>query len=276
VNQVNAPRLPVVSRLLDSLQAVGPVVDLRIGTHWTAVVVETRGGLRAGLAATQLPETEGPARSVIDIASRLIGRMGIELAGFARSESPIERSVGFAAMNALLDIPARACVERNAEELILRMGTEKCVAIIGHFPFVDEIRRGAKECWVLELHPGPEDVSATRAPELLPRADVVAVTGMALVNQTFDGLASLWRPDAYVLVLGPSTPLSPILFDYGVDALSGTLVEDIPAVLEGVSQGATFRQLSGKRLVTIELVHWRTLQGVPPSGEGVGLGGGLA
>jgi uncharacterized protein (DUF4213/DUF364 family) len=55
-----------------------------------------------------------------------------------------------------------------------------------------------------------------------------------------------------VLLLGPSTPLSPVLFEYGVSALSGTLVVDIPAIVVGVSQGATFRQLTGRRLVTME------------------------
>jgi uncharacterized protein (DUF4213/DUF364 family) len=56
------------------------------------------------------------------------------------------------------------------------------------------------------------------------------------------------------LVLGPSTPLSPILFDYGVDILSGSVVENLDAVLQAVSQGANFRQVhqQGVRLVTMQ------------------------
>jgi hypothetical protein len=42
------------------------------------------------------------------------------------------------------------------------------------------------------------------------------------------------------------------LFEYGIDALSGTLVLDIPAALAAVSQGANFRQIPGKRLVTMQ------------------------
>jgi uncharacterized protein (DUF4213/DUF364 family) len=52
-------------------------------------------------------------------------------------------------------------------------------------------------------------------------------------------------------VLGPSTPLSPLLFDYGVDAISGAVVVDIPAALAAISQGANFRQIPGKRLLTM-------------------------
>ncbi len=81
---------------------------------------------------------------------------------------------------------------------------------------------------------------------------MVAITGMTLVNGTFEGLAALARPEAYVLLLGATTPLSPLLFEYGVDALSGTILLDIPAALVAVSQGANFRQIPGKRLVTMQ------------------------
>jgi hypothetical protein len=73
------------------------------------------------------------------------------------------------------------------------------------------------------------------------------------MNRTFDELIALCRPDALVLMLGPSTPLSPVLFDYGVHILSGSLVEDIDAVLRAVSEAANFRQVRryGVRLVTM-------------------------
>ena len=83
---------------------------------------------------------------------------------------------------------------------------------------------------------------------------MVALTGTTLINRTFDGLMALCRPDAQVAVLGPSTPLSPILFDHGVRIIFGALVRDEESVLRAVSQGANFRQLhqQGVRLVTIE------------------------
>jgi len=63
----------------------------------------------------------------------------------------------------------------------------------------------------------------------------------------------LCRPDAFRLLLGPSTPLSSVLFDAGIDALSGTRVDDPEVVLRSVGQGATFRQIKrggGLRLLT--------------------------
>jgi uncharacterized protein (DUF4213/DUF364 family) len=72
------------------------------------------------------------------------------------------------------------------------------------------------------------------------------------VNGTLDGLLALCRPEALVMVLGPSTPLSPVLFDHGADLLSGVRVLDEAAVLRTVGQGASFRQVEGVRLLTIE------------------------
>ena len=65
---------------------------------------------------------------------------------------------------------------------------------------------------------------------------------------------ALCRREGLVLVLGPSTPLSPIMFNHGVHLLSGSMVEDVEAVLRTVSQGANFRQLhqQGVRLVTMQ------------------------
>ncbi len=74
---------------------------------------------------------------------------------------------------------------------------------------------------------------------------------MSLLNHTFDDLIALCRPEAFVVVLGASAPLSPVLLERGVDAVSGTRVVDVAAALRAVGQGATFRQIPGKRLLTM-------------------------
>ena len=89
------------------------------------------------------------------------------------------------------------------------------------------------------------------AAEVIPEADVVAITGTSLVNKTFDKLIQHCRPDAFVLLLGPTSPLSPVLFDYGVDLIAGTRVVDPVVALDVAGQGAIFRQMRGVRLVTM-------------------------
>lgn len=76
---------------------------------------------------------------------------------------------------------------------------------------------------------------------------MVAITGTAFTNHTLPHLLALCAPTAFVLMLGDTLPLSPVLFDYGLDALSGSRVVDPELTLRCVSQGANFRQIKGIR-----------------------------
>jgi uncharacterized protein (DUF4213/DUF364 family) len=246
--------MTIIDKLLDGLPE-GAVREVRVGAFWTAVVVETEGGRRCGLASTLRSDEQhhdgGPA---VPDAGRLMEQSARDLAGLARSERPLEAALGVAAINALLPPCPESWVDVNAEEVIARHGAGKSVALVGHFPFIPRLHERVGKLSVLEQRPGPGDLPASAAPEVIPQADVVAITGMTLVNHSLEGLLALCRPEALVLVLGPSTPLAPALFDYGVRILSGAVVEDVEAVLRAVSQGANFRQVhrQGVRLVTMQ------------------------
>ncbi|HSJ56254.1 MAG TPA: DUF364 domain-containing protein [Anaerolineae bacterium] len=249
--------MDITDKLLATVTRDAPVRTILVGAFWTLVVLDTEPAY-AGLASTLRAETGGPWPPVVD-AGRLRSRSGKELADLLHSERLIEASIGMAALNALLDLgrppqQAAALTEANAEEIVIQKGTNKRVAVVGHFPFVDRLPEYAAEVHVLELRPQPGDVPADRAAEVLPRADVVALTGTSLLNHTFDGLIALCRPDAFVVVLGPSTPLSPVLFDAGASAVSGTVVADAARVFDSVGQGATFRQV--KRHGGVRLLTW--------------------
>lgn len=241
--------MTTIEALLADLEADAPVRQVLLGAFWTAVVVDTHPP-RCGLASTLRGEAhhEGPP---IPQAGRLLEHSGQELAEWLRSSRILEASIGMAALNALLEVDESTCVEVNAEEVIIQRGTGRRVAIVGHFPFVEQVRQAADVCWVLELHPRSNDLPAEHANDVLPQADVVALTGTSLINHTFDDLIGLCRPDAFVILLGASAPLSPVLFERGVDAIAGTRVADVSAVLRAIGQGATFRQIPGKRLLTM-------------------------
>lgn len=241
--------MTTIEALLAELKVDAPVRQVLVGAFWTAVVLEGDPP-RCGLASTLRAESCGEGPSVRQ-PGRLDEHSGRELAEWLRSPRILEASIGMAALNALLEVDESACIDLNAEDLIVQGGAGKRVAIVGHFPFVERLRQAARACWVLELRPRPGDLLADQVEEVLPQADVVALTGTSLLNHTFDGLIALCRPEAFVVVLGASAPLSPVLLERGVGAVSGTKVVDVPAVLRAVGEGATFRQIPGKRLLTM-------------------------
>ncbi|RLA95804.1 MAG: hypothetical protein DRG55_01325 [Deltaproteobacteria bacterium] len=224
-----------------------PVRRVLVGAFWTLV-----GSRRAGLASTfreDHPHEAPPVRQ----AGTLEGRPAGEVARLALSDSLLEASIGMAAINSLLEVDEGKLKEQNAFGLLAEKGAGKDVAIVGHFPFVDELRKVARRLFVLEQHPRQGDLPAHEAQEVLPRCQVIGITGTAFINHTLEGLLSLCPEDSFVMLIGPTTPLTPLLFDHGIAALSGSLVVDEGEALRYIAQGATFRQLHrhGIRLVTM-------------------------
>jgi uncharacterized protein (DUF4213/DUF364 family) len=156
-----------------------------------------------------------------------------------------------ASINSLVEIDEKRCVELNAVDLIAEKGKDKRIVIIGHFPFINKLRDISRELRVIEKNPREGDLGEDNVESFLPAAEVVGITGTALTNHTMDALLKLCDPNAYVVVLGDSTPLTPVLFEYGVDAVSGTQVIDSEQALRCVSQGANFRQIKGIRKLTM-------------------------
>ena len=156
-----------------------------------------------------------------------------------------------AAINSLLDVDESRCEERNGRDVLIEHAPGKSVALVGHFPFVPELREVARELWVLELRLRPGDVPAAEAAPVVPEAEVVAITGAAFVNHTIGRLLGYCRSEALVILIGPTAPLSPVLFDFGVDIISGARVADPPLVLRQVGEGAEFRRMQGIRRLTM-------------------------
>lgn len=239
--------MKIIDELISALTYEEPVRDIRQGAFQTAVLTRN-----CGLAST--PHNPGPHPPGMPVQEAgLLAKKGTQLlARMAYSSSPMESAIGLATINSLIEVDERRCIELNAGELLERKGKDKKVAMVGHFPFVHHLKSITKELWIIERNPRAGDFTEAEAEKLIPQADVVGITGTAFTNHSIEHLLELCNPNAYVVILGGTTPLSTILFEHGVDAVSGTIVVDIESVLRYVSQGATFRQIKGIRLVTME------------------------
>jgi uncharacterized protein len=243
--------MKILHALLDVVRDQSAVVTaVHVGAFQTAV---TAGA--TGLAATCRPEHSCVPESEQGVADAgsLVGRDARDLARMLLSDNPLEASIGMAALNALLPVEVGRLDDREASVFLSERAAGKSLAIIGHFPFADRLRPIARNLWVIELNPLAGDLSVEEGWKVLPKCDVVAVTGTTLINHTFDDVLGACR-GAYVALVGPSAPITPLLFEFGVHAICGARVIAPAPVIERVMQGATFRQTrkhGGVRLTTV-------------------------
>jgi uncharacterized protein (DUF4213/DUF364 family) len=241
-------------RILDDLIESLPekehdVHEVRCCAFWTAV--RTRHtGLSSTYRATEVGTTRHPSR-VRGVGS-LTRKKAIELAEFAQSDYTLEASIGMATINSLIDLDENRCIDLNAYDVLAEKGCGLKIAVVGHFPFVSKLRSVAKKLWVIEKRMRPGDLPENRADRILPQCDVVCLTGTSFINHTIERLLSLCR-ESFVVLAGPTSPLTSLLFDYGIDVICGTRVVDPHVVLKYISEAATFRQLHGHgvRLLTL-------------------------
>lgn len=251
VSLVEMNKMKIIDDLITTLNADVNVRDIRQGIFHTAVMTRS-----CGLAATLPRDSLRQEQPFVKEPGSLMKKTTKELTQMCYSENILEAVIGMATINSLLEIDEEKCQNLNARDLIIEKGTGRMVAIVGHFPFIQGLRKFVNELWVIEKNPHEGDLTEADAERFIPQADVVGITGTAFTNHTIEHLLELCKPDAYVVVLGDTTPLSPVLFDYGIDAVSGTKVIDPDMAMHCVSEGATYRQIKGICQFTMTKQGW--------------------
>lgn len=235
--------MKIIDDLISSLGQESVVREVHTCAFWTAVVSK-----HCGLAHTLLGEY--PHYEEVRNAGGLDGKPALELAKYAKSDNLLEASIGMATINSLIEIDETKCIVENALDILMEKGRGKNVAVVGHFPWIPKLRAVASKLWVLEQNPQAGDLPAEEAESVLPQAEVVAITGTSLINHTVEKLLDLSK-GSFIVMVGPTSPLSPVLFDWGVDVISGTLVVEPKKVVKFISQGAIFRQIEGVKLLNM-------------------------
>ena len=189
--------MKILNDLISTLDPETRVREIRQGVFHTGVLTRN-----CGLASSLPRDALRQERPLVKEPGTLVHKSALELAQMAHSESILEAAVGMATINSLLDINEGRFIDLNARELIAEKGRGKRVAIVGHFPFIPKIREVAKELWVIEKNPREGDFIETEAEDLIPKADVVAITGTSLTNQTFEHLIGFCDSKASRSILG--------------------------------------------------------------------------
>ncbi len=171
----------------------------------------------------------------------LVGLDTAEAAKGIKSWNMEEASLALAAVNAALNTNEQVSLLR-ADYSMDRYYTDgldfkgKTVGLIGHLHGSPEMRRDAKEVYIIEREPQEGDYPDAACDFILPKCDIAIITGSSIINKTLPHLLALCK-NAYTILTGPSVPLCPGLLNHGVDRLSGMVVTDADGMRSSVITG---------------------------------------
>ncbi len=206
--------------------------------------LELEGGA-VGLSFVLLGDTLARLRAA---APAVAGAPALEVADWFATRGGAERTVGFAAMNALsaLLLARAGWAPGDAADTIghLAPGPGDDVGMVGLFPpLVDRIVRTGARLTVVELRPelaGERDGwRVTLDPDALRGRGKILSTSTVLLNDTLDDVVARCGSATAFAVVGPGAGCVPDpLFARGVTLVGGTWVVDRPALLEAIRTGA--------------------------------------
>jgi len=233
----------LLHKLIESINLI-PIQEVIVGVFSTLVKTETGCGIASTIKY-------GSPHQRIKDSGELEKYNLRKLAEFALSENLLEASVGMAAINSTFAVADRRNRKINASDIILEKGCGKTLGIIGHFPFLERLSEQFEKVYIFEKYPQKGDLGEADIPDFLPKADIVALTGTAITNHTFENILKHISPAAFKIILGPSTPLSPMLFDMGMDVIAGAVVRDFKQTRRQVLQATPSRYLEGLDFATM-------------------------
>lgn len=229
-------------RLIEPIPDDVPVEEILVGASCTMV----RAGGAAGAAANQRLESRPRMRAEEEWERGMTWK---QAASLIFSWNFLEAGIGAAAINAYYNRENVLMDGITAHEGVKILKScdafaapddafaGKKVATIGHFHYAECYLKKAGELYVLEREPREGDYPDTACEYILPDMDYIYITGFTLVNKTLPRLLELGK-HARVILVGPSVPIAPVLFEFGVKELAGTLIADMAMTESFIRHGS--------------------------------------
>lgn len=251
------PFWALYDELIDAIPASIEVIDYCIGAHWVYVEAACGMGISHALSAGAHEGFNKDARE-FDLRN---------LAQFAKSWNFVEAAIGVAALNAwhssvqhvealggAIDFDrAETNDASNPFKALAEQYRGKNVAVVGHFPNVETMRKIARVSVLERNCTSSLDIPDSACEALLPEQDFVFMTGTTLINKTIVRLLELSK-HAYCGVVGPSTLPHEAYFERGVNLLGGSVVVDHDAAKLSIKGGTKRQWRSGIKKFHIERV----------------------
>lgn len=223
-------------------------IDALISGNWFSYVRSENG---SGMAGFKDYQTRMPM-----FTKNLIGEPLRKVATAVKSWNFVEASVGLASINAYYNSPevarkngvnfsdARWVEDRMNNPFIMSQNEikGKKVTVIGHFPYLENLFEPVCDLSIISWYPEEGDYPYPAFEYLLPGSDYVYITCASFTDKTLPRILELSQNARRVTIVGPATPLAPVLFNYGVSELSGFIIKD---------NTLAFRIISGAEKVKI-------------------------
>lgn len=241
----------IFDRLAQTLPSDAVIQDAVVGIFWT--FVQTQYG--EAVSATAHRWIEDPPGAIIPCAGNLVGMRVADLLPLYDSPSLTARSLANAAVSASFSVqnmtghifPGKG--QDLLEKICAASDRNMHIALIGHFHFADELAKLGHSLDIYELDSRCFDgeIPASQIPQKLPTADIVVMTSSTLLTHATEDILSATRRDAFKMIVGPTVPLHPILWDYGFDAICASVIDDPTQVRNAAAQGGNHKQMTGAK-----------------------------
>lgn len=228
------------------------IADVRVGVFLTAVLLSDGS---CGVASTDLSSNSNcyiKKRDFSEFSPSKIKGQKVQALFDRKPDKRIINSLKTAVINAL---SSRIISKTDFNILdytdpidLIDLSSRKTITMVGAFQsYIKKIGETDNKLYVLELNEnalkkGQKQyyVPATEYPSILPQSDIVIITGLSLVNNTFDDLLSSISRGTQVIVTGPSSSMIPdLLFERKVDIVGSAKITDPDVLFRVVSEAGT-------------------------------------
>jgi uncharacterized protein len=225
------------------------IADARIGVFLTAVILSDGS---CGTASTVTDPNSNCAKADRDFGAftpgKINGRKVIDLLE-SHKDLNLLISLKLAVLNAISSNIIQSADYRIIENTdpieLVDLSPHKTITIVGAFQsYIRKISGSGNKLYVLEMDAntltGDQKqfyVPAKEYSKVLPKSDVVIITGLTLVNNTIDELLAAIPSHARVIVTGPSSNLIPdVLFENNVNIIGATRITNPGLLMDVVSE----------------------------------------
>ncbi|WP_027360218.1 DUF364 domain-containing protein [Desulforegula conservatrix] len=135
----------------------------------------------------------------------------------------LSRSTGLALLNSVLPDPD-GIYDGESQLFFEEKARHLKTCFIGHFRQAAEWREKGFPVTIVELDPKPGDIHWNDAAGVLGECDMVFITGLTLINDTFEQVIDLTPKAKERILFGPTVPFCDFWFDYGITTVGSTRI----------------------------------------------------